>query len=325
MGTRDEHAEAVDTYLALLEEHKPLCFIPIRTAPDRVEEMRERRRDIENELLRGHAFIAALARRYEPGLRDLIELRMATGPDTWPYRYVYPACQLLKGAIDDAERIREVQPVNNRKLSTQEDRARYAKALYEHGAVGDNVVQSKEIGYGLGLDEEVLADVESWLSAAGLIKFVTFGPTVTLTHAGRLWVEGGADLERPPAGSHTTINNVTVGPGATVGSIQAAGAASTQHAEVQIDVASSLSSWVGDARQAVIELGDQLSEAQRAALDMRLDDVEEAVAEDVEDRSRLRRAIEKVLGVFGEVAVATAGSAVAPGVIEAGSHLLKLL
>ena len=191
--------------------------------------------------------------------------------------------------------------------------------------MGTNAIQSKEVGLALGLDDEVLDDVETWLSAAGLIKFVTFGPTVVLTHAGRLWVEGGAGLDRPPVGSHTTTINVNVEAGARVGDILAAGAGSAQQAHVQIDVASSVRSWVEQARQAVDLDGDGMTEVQRSMVLLRLEDIEEAIADDVEDRSRLRRAIEKVLGAFREVAVATAGSAMAPGVIEAGSHLSKTL
>ena len=209
-------------------------------------------------------------------------------------------------------------------LSTPEDRSRYARKLYQLGAVSESsAVASKEISEELGFIDDIREDVETFLSAAGLVSFVTFGPTVCLTHEGRLWVEErNAALDSPPARSHTQILNI--GAGARVGAVQLSGQDSSQATHVVVNKTEAVRAWAGDAREWVTQ-ATQLGSEVRSGILMELDDLDTELASESPDLTKTKRLVIKVRELLQLVGVAAGGSLTAEGLIEAAAHLEKLL
>lgn len=311
----------VDEFVGLLEEHRRVAHMP--NMPGRADQMRA----IDDQLMLRHGQVKAIAEQVNPTLVDLIYLRVHTSPFKWKFDMVHRCALLLKGAIDRSDETQKMlglasMPVAH--LSTPEQRSQYGRALLQAGATSEaNRVQSKEVAQDLGFSDDIRDDVETFLSGAGLIKFVTFGPTVCLTHAGRRWVEEqDASLDEPPPGSRTVI--VNIGPGASVGAVQAGADHSVQISRVEVNTTEAITAWIADVR-AWLDASDGVDADAGGELLAHLEHLGDEAAEPAPDPGRLKRALEKTRRVVGEIATSAAGSVAAGGLLEGADHLLKLL
>lgn len=224
----------------------------------------------------------------------------------------------LEATVDTIDLLPRVS-VTLPRASTDTHRDAYFEELCRvTGGRTDVVCQSKDIGGAVGLDDHLRSDVEDFLVAEGLIEFVTMGPTVRLTHVGRMRCEKGLSA------SSTTVaqggQTIVIHGDVTGSTIQQASHGSSPSANTW-NVYEAARTWID-------ELDERLADPQLAVSDELRDEALGLIAqtrqeldEPEPDKRLLRltfRALQSVMSDAG-------GSLVAAGLLAGLPELLRAL